>query len=68
MLADLIAGRSGRPQARSRGDGGEPSGIDTAVRAAKKKATTAAVTSGKQGEVVGIKTTTGLTARLVVVK
>jgi len=43
-------------------------GTDTAVRAAKKKATTAAVTTGKQGEVVGIKTATGLTARLVVVK
>ncbi len=38
------------------------------MRAAKEKATTSAVTSGKQGEIVGIKGATGLVARLVVVK
>ncbi len=43
-------------------------GPDTKVRAAKQKAATSAVTSGKQGEIVGIKSATGLVARLVVVK
>ena len=43
-------------------------GPDTKVRAAKQKATTSAVTSGKQGEIVGVKGATGLVARLVVVK